>query len=78
MKLKVEEMQRVTLTTVFMAQEEKYKAEIERLTKRLQDQAQETKQELAPEQEPFPPHARLPMQEEVAIGEEESKELSQP
>ena len=36
MKLKVEEMQRVTLTTVFMAQEEKNKVEIEKLTKALQ------------------------------------------
>ena len=39
-----------------MVQEEKYKAKIERLTKILQDQAQETKQEPEQEQEIFPPH----------------------
>ena len=43
MKLKVEEMQRITLTTVFMAQEEKNKTEIERLTKALQAYEQEAR-----------------------------------
>ena len=36
MKLKVEEMQCMTLSIVFMAQEENYKVEIEKLTKTLQ------------------------------------------
>ena len=36
MKLKVKEMQRITLSIVFMAQEEKYKQEIDKLKKTLQ------------------------------------------
>ena len=44
MKLKVEEMQCMTLSIVFMAQEEKYKGKIEKLTKTLQAHEQEERQ----------------------------------
>ena len=36
-KLKVEEMQHMTLSTVFMAQKETYKKDIERLNKVIQE-----------------------------------------
>ena len=71
MKLKVEEMQRMTLSTVFMAQEEKNKAKIERLTKALQLYEQEawSTSEIEPQQ--LPPQIQMPMQEEDTMGEEE-------
>ena len=55
MKLKVEEMQRMALSMVFMAQEEKNKAKIERPTKALKAYEQESKivPEIKPQQ--FPP-----------------------
>ena len=45
MKLKVEEMQRVTLSTLYMNQEEKYKKEIEHLIKIIQEQHIQATQE---------------------------------
>ena len=59
-----------------MAQEEKYKVEIERLTKTIQEQ--DTKHEHEREQEIFPPHIQLQVQEEVAMGEEDLEDISQP
>ena len=74
MKLKVEEMQCMTLSMVFMAQEEKIKAEIEQLTKVLNAYEQEAKS--MPEMEPqqYPPQVQMPIQEEEIIGEEEPDE----
>ena len=76
MKLKVEEMQHMTLSTVFMAQEEKNNAEIERLTKALKAYEQEARPvpEIEPQQ--YPPQIQMPVPEEDNIIDMSIKLLS--
>ena len=74
MKLKVKEMQRVTLSTVFMARKEKNKVEIERLTKALKAYEQEAKPMLGIKSQQYPPQIQMPIREEDTIGEEEPNE----
>ena len=74
MKLKVEEMQRVTLTTVFMAQEEKNKAEIERLNKALQAYEQEDRTTLDTSIQHYPSQEQMPITEEETTKEEDLEE----
>ena len=72
MKLKVEEMQWITLTTVFMAQEEKNKAEIERLNKALQAYEQEDRTTL--ETPIHPSQEQMPITKEGTTKEEDLEE----
>ena len=74
MKLKVEEMQRVTLTTVFMAQEEKNKAEIERLNKALRAYEQEDRTTLDTSIQHYPSQEQMPITEEETMKDEDLEE----
>ena len=67
-------MQHVTLTTVFMAQEEKNKAEIERLNKALQAYEQEDRTTLKTTIQQYPSQEQMPIAKEETIKDEDPDE----